>query len=187
MGSKHENGDTLVEVLMAVVILGLVIVGAITIMNRGLAAAQIALEHSETRLEINRQIELLRYLRDQYAINPSSAEAALWSSVITGSNTNDFVYDTACQQTPAKVGTSFYLSRASGTLQKLAYNAAAIPQSSAKADTGGLWVEARPSLATYSPAYVDFVVRACWQASGSSGGTQRSVTAVRLYDPRPRP
>src|SRR5689334_16699814 len=47
-GSK-QGGDTLVEVLMAIVIVSVVIVGALTMMSRGLAVAQIALEHSQTR------------------------------------------------------------------------------------------------------------------------------------------
>ena len=45
-------------------------------MARGLQSVQIALEHSETRQAVNSQIEMLKYLRDQYAINKNGAEGA---------------------------------------------------------------------------------------------------------------
>src|SRR5688572_22723676 len=88
-----QRGDTLVEVLMSLVVLSMVIVGAVTLMNRGLQSAQIALEHSQARQEVNRQLELLRYLRDQYSINAASTDGVTWNNIITTSNSNQTDYN----------------------------------------------------------------------------------------------
>ena len=176
----RQRGDTLVEVLMSLVVLSMVIVGAVTLMNRGLQSVQIALEHSQTRQEVNRQIELLRYLRDQYSVNATSADGITWSSVISTSNATATDY-TGCTVTSGKAGTAFYLDRVGGVVQRVNFNPSLQPTTYATAGRG-LWVEVDPSTGV-TPAYIDVVVRACWQASGSTGGQQQTVTAVRLYDP----
>jgi Tfp pilus assembly protein PilV len=179
---SRQRGDTLVEVLMSLMVLSMVIVGAVTLMNRGLQSVQIALEHSQTRQEVNKQLEFLRYLRDQYSINSSSADAGMWRSIISSSNTNPTDY-TGCSVSSGKTGTAFYLDRnpATGAVQRNGFSPALQPTTFATAGRG-LWVELDPSTGV-TPAYVDVVVRACWNASGASGGQQRSVTALRLYDP----
>ncbi|MGH7196152.1 MAG: type IV pilus modification PilV family protein [Candidatus Saccharimonadales bacterium] len=176
-----QRGDTLVEVLMAIVIMSVVIVGAITMMSRGLAAAQIALEHSQVRLSINGQTELLRYLRDQYVIDNQGGAASVWRDIITTSNEQPSQYGDVCRVTPVKATSAFYLEKANNQVQKQAFDPSREPATAAVAGEG-LWIEAAKSPNGISPAYTDFVIRACWQASGS-GGEQRTVTAVRLYDP----
>lgn len=175
-----QRGDTLVEVLMSLMVLSMVIVGAVTLMNRGLASAQIAMEHSQTRQEVNRQIELLRYLRDQYSVNNASTDGQTWLNIINGSNNSATNYD-GCSVTTAKAGTAFYLEQVSGVVQRTNFNPSQQPTTFATAGRG-LWIETTPSTGV-SPAFVDIVVRACWTASGSTGGQQQTVTAVRLYDP----
>lgn len=175
-----QRGDTLVEVLMAIMVLSLVIVGSITLMSRGLAIAQSALEHSETRQAVNSQLEMLRFLRDQYSANNTSADAATWSSIISTSNNSPTDYS-GCDVTSAKAGTAFYLDKSSGSVQKVAFDATQQPTTYATSGKG-LWIEAAPSASGVSPAYVDLVVRACWSAVGT-GATQQTVTAERLYDP----
>lgn len=175
-----QRGDTLVEVLMSLMVLSIAIVGAVTLMSRGMQSAQIALEHSQARQEVNRQLELLRYLRDQYAVNSASADGVVWASVIASSNNAATNYD-GCNVTTAKAGTAFYLQRVSGVVQRTNFDPALKPTTYATAGRG-LWIETTPSNGI-SPAYVDIVVRACWTGSGSTGGEQRTVTAVRLYDP----
>lgn len=174
-----QRGDTLVEVLMSIMVLSIIIVGSISLMSRGLQIAQSALEHSETRQGVNAQLDMLRYLRDQYSVNSTGTDAATWKSIITTSNSNQTNYS-GCDVTSTKSGTAFYLDKSSGTVQKKDYTGV---QPSTYATPGkGMWVEAAPSAAGMSPAYVDFVIRACWSAVGS-GATQQTVTAERLYDP----
>lgn len=75
---KTSRGDTLVEVMFAVGIFGLVAIGAIGIMNRGLYDAQKALEISMARNEIDAQAEGLRFIREAY-----NAEKNTTSSIYT--------------------------------------------------------------------------------------------------------
>lgn len=166
---------------MALLVLSIVVVGAVTLMARGLQSAQIALEHSSTRQAINSQIELLRYLRDQYAISNTSLNGQTWASIVSTSNTSATDYS-GCTVTPGKAGTGFYLTRTAGTVQRNPFDTSLKPTTFATPGRG-LWIEADPSDAGMSPAYIDFVIRACWVGSGSLGGQQQTVTAMRLYDP----
>lgn len=176
-----QRGDTLVEVLMSLMVLSIVIVSAVTLMTRGLQAAQNALEHSETRQAVNSQIELLKYLRDRNAISKVSTDGVTWASIISTSNTNATDYS-GCTVTAAKAGTAFYLDRPGGVVQRNTFDPSQQPSTFAVPGRG-MWIEADPSDAGISPAYVDFVVRACWAGVGSLSGQQQTVTAVRLYDP----
>lgn len=175
---QTERGDTLVEVLMAVVLISVVIVGAMTMMTRGLAAAQVALEHSQVRLSVNSQIEMLRFARDSYLTSATSASGVQWQAIITASNANAITYDATCNVTGSKQG--FYLTKNGSQVTRSNYT----PNTPAIVSTpgSGLWIESVLSPSGTTPAYVDFVIRACWQGSGSAG-QQRTVTAVRLYDP----
>src|SRR5262245_49800310 len=94
--ANKNRGDTLVEVLVSVAILGLVIIGAVTLMSRGLAAAQTALEHSQVRLLVSGQYEMLRQLRDEYVRDPNSTAGQLWHSIVAASNTNVPTYGDDC-------------------------------------------------------------------------------------------
>ncbi|MBR3232709.1 hypothetical protein IKF74_00235 [Candidatus Saccharibacteria bacterium] len=60
------RGDTLVEIMFAVGVFGLVAIGAIGIMNKGLYDAQKALEITMARQEIDAQAEGLRFLHEAY-------------------------------------------------------------------------------------------------------------------------
>jgi prepilin-type N-terminal cleavage/methylation domain-containing protein len=173
-----QAGDTLVEVLMAIVIISVIIVGAITMMNRGLTAAQIAMEHSQVRLSVNGQIEMLRYARDRYVENDNEPSANQWEAVIAATNQQAVNYDSGCAITSGKQ--AFYMTKSGSQVTRNNYTVSS-PATVAVPGTG-LWVESVASAAGITPAYVDFVVRACWQGLGSTG-QQRTVTAVRLYDP----
>lgn len=178
MAYKHERGDTLVEVLMAIVILSVVIVGAMTMMSRGLAAAQVAVEHSQVRMSVNGQIEMLRFARDSFLTNTTDPSSLQWTAIITGSNATAVNYDTSCTVTGGKQG--FYMTKSATQVTRTNYTPAT-PATVATPGTG-LWIETVLSPAGVRPAFADFVIRACWQGSGGAGG-QRTVTAVRLYDP----
>jgi len=177
--ASNQGGDTLVEVLVSIAVLGLVIVGAITIMTRGLGASQTALEHSQVRLLITGQSEMLKKLRDEYAISPTSAAGLVWHSIVTSSNSNVPSYADDCSISANKAGTAFYLSQQPSGITSTAYNSTNIP-SGLPTPGDGFWIE--PSKSTgFTPPYMDFVVRACWLGTG--GINQRTVTAMRLYDP----
>lgn len=177
MARNLQSGDTLIEVLLSIVILGAVIVGSITIMNRGLSAGQNAVEHSQTRLTVNSQIEMLRKVRDDYAQDPSSDNGQTWQALVNAIPASATLsYDQTC--TKNQPGTDFYMRQTATRIESQPNNDTA--PTTVPLPGQGVWIEAQKSGTTLQP-YVDFIVRACWQGPGT--GEQRSVTSVRLYDP----
>ena len=181
--ARKQRGDTLVEVLMAIVVLSIVIVGAITVMSRGLKASQLAVEHTQVRLQINSQQQMLRYLRDSYINDTTSAAGQTWAGLFTGSplyaDTAASNYnDTTCTPTSGK--NSFYLTQSGGVVTANQFNSSSKPATHALPGQG-LWIEMTRSAAV-SPAYVDILFRACWSGFGDSAD-QQAVTVIRLYDP----
>lgn len=174
---NKQTGDTLVEVLLSIVILGAVIVASITIMNRGLTAAQTSVEHSQVRLVINSQYEMLRKARDDYIKDPASANGQTWAAIVTAIPPSATLsYNDTC--TVNQPGEDFYLTQTATQIQRQLYNdtqATLVPSPGQ-----GMWIEAKKSDTALKP-FVDFVIRACWTGPGT--GQQRTVTAVRLYDP----
>lgn len=168
---------------MSIVVLSIVIVGAITLMSRGLKASQIAMEHTQVRMEINSQMEMLRYLRDSYISDPGSTAAQRWGALFTGSPLYSSAIassyaETGCGVTSGKNG--FYLTQVGSNVNINTFNPATQPATYAKPGQG-LWIEMTRS-SGISPAYVDIMVKACWSGIGDATD-QRSVTALRLYDP----
>ena len=95
------HGDTLVEVMFAVGIFGLVAVSAISLMNRGLYAAQSALEISMARNEIDAQAEALRFIHNAYVSEQGTTTetyTALWQRLVS----EDLVY------TPSSLPENFF-------------------------------------------------------------------------------
>lgn len=183
MAHSNQRGDTLVEVLMAIVVLSMVIVGAITLMTRGIRASQLAVEHTQVRMQINSQMEILRYLRDAYVSDPASSAGQRWSALFTGSplyaSAMASTYsNSTCGVSSGKTG--FYLTQTAGAVTINQFNPSLQPATHAVAGRG-LWVEMTRSTGI-SPAYVDIMFKACWDGIGDSA-SQRSVTAMRLYDP----
>jgi prepilin-type N-terminal cleavage/methylation domain-containing protein len=181
--ARSQRGDTLVEVLMAIVVLSMVIVGAITIMSRGLKASQLAVEHTQVRFQINAQSEILRYLRDSYGNDPTSAAGQVWLSLFGGSPvyataTASNYSDTSCDVSAGKTG--FYLTQSGGAVTVNQFDATVKPATYALPGQG-LWIEMARS-SGISPAYVDIMFRACWAGIGDSVD-QQAVTVLRLYDP----
>lgn len=179
----RQRGDTLVEVLMAIVILSIVIVGAITMMARGLTAAQIAVEHTQARNAINSQTELLRFMRDGYLQDPTSAVGQKWAELFAPSllyaDGTASSYGGPCAVTSGK--RPFFLTT-SGSLVQINPFDESIKPAGVAIPGQGMWIEATASPSNITPGYVDFQLRACWAGIGSSA-QQQTVTAVRLYDP----
>ena len=67
-----KKGDTLIEVLLAVGIFSMIAISVVAVMSGGTSEAQLALETTLTREEIDAQAEALRYIHDSY-INDKNA------------------------------------------------------------------------------------------------------------------
>jgi hypothetical protein len=121
---------------------------------------------------------MLRFARDSYVKDKTNVNALQWQAMVTGSNATAISYNNNCTVTSGKQG--FYITKNNTQVTRNTYTPstpAALPSPGQ-----GLWVETVLSSPGVAPAYLDVVVRACWQAAGS-GGQQSTVTAQRIYDP----
>lgn len=83
-----KKGDTLVEVLLAVGIFSMIAIAVVAVMNSGTSEAQLALETTLTREEIDTQAEALRYIHASYindkdTNNPDVPSVKIWDSIIS--------------------------------------------------------------------------------------------------------
>lgn len=180
----RERGDTLIEVMLGIAILSIIIVGAITLTGFGIAQSQTAVEHSQTRAQINGQGNVLEYLRDQYiaANHANSGASATWIAILSSYLNNSAV--PAEVDTCSKGSRPFYLNQSvAGTTLNAPAISTAIGTASTNAQPGqGLWIDAyRPTVPAGNPRYIDFVIKGCWNAIGG-GAVQQEASIVRLYD-----
>lgn len=204
-----QRGDTIVEVLFAVTVFAMVAVGSMAIMNQGIASAQRSLEITLVRQQIDAQADAIRFIHKAYiaayqkgGLAPTGI-AGEWKKMTdkaTGkgaNNPSEFGVISGVICPPATPGEKPFILNArtaaiqSATPSMVAPVGASVPPyaqviynpDSSVNSSYGLWVEAIPSVATDGPGFVDFHIRACWQAAGSSIPATLG-TIVRLYEPR---
>lgn len=204
-----QRGDTLIEVLLAVTVFSLIVVGALSVMNQGSAASRRALETTIAREAIDGQAETLRFLHESYvAAYQSGTSYNVSDSVTTPAEeysriiANAIAYqkdfasdlDTGMTCPAAAPPGSFVVDPAAGAAiidpGRLA-PASLYPQLEYGAGgsftrSSGLWIEAvRPAgvVGASNAGTIDFHIRACWRALGSNVPVTIG-TIVRLYEPR---
>lgn len=180
---RKSRGDTLVEVLFATAIGGMIIMLAITLMNRNLATIQQAVEETIVRQNIDTQAELLRYLTDSYKASRTEQPGPLFQTILDEKRIDPSPgatpYGSCDTSDPSK---AFYLqadNAAPAGMRVVNYN-------NDKPDTyaqpgRGLWVEAvGPVPADEKANYIDFHIRACWPALSQNVNSTMG-TIVRLF------
>lgn len=183
MLSAIHRGDTIVEVMFAITVFALVSTGSLAIMNRGVETTQRSLEITQVRKSMNNQAELLRYAQTD--------NQSLWSKLTSSDNTQSHasayghLVDGRCPANTDELGANrpFVIDQQTMTIQKngllTPLDSVAYPQLVYKdgvfQGTDGLWVEA----VTHGQ-YIDFHIRACWDAPGSNIPSTLG-TIVRLY------
>lgn len=200
---RFQPGDTLIEVLFAVTVFSLVVVGSISIMNQGTNASQHSLEITLVRQQIDGQAESLRFLHDSYVAAYQSGAtysgpAAQWAAMLTSikatnaSSATSFTdIGTTCPTPPSgsfiinSTSAAFLSGNAVSFAQPTSF--AQIDYSKSPVSAQGIWVEAiRSQAGTGTEAntgYIDFHIMACWPVAGSSVPATIG-TIVRLYEPR---
>ena len=83
---RSKKGDTLIEVLLAVGIFSMIAISVVAVMSGGTSEAQLALETTLAREEIDAQAEALRYVHDSYindknSNNENLPTIALWRKI----------------------------------------------------------------------------------------------------------
>ena len=190
--NQAERGDTLVEVTVAMAVLGLMLAASLAVINRGLMGVSNAVERTSVRASLSSQAELLRYVFDDPVTNK---EAYKWILDHTGSNVS--LGQNGCEI----VGGGFYLSvnNKTGTppveihelnqadTNKLTNNVYGQPEAGEVGNNSGvsqgIWIEGDKHDAQGDmPGYIDFYVRACWTPhAAQQPGSGRMESNVRVY------
>lgn len=182
---KYDSrGDTIIEVILAFVVFSFLAVGAITLMNRGVATAQYSLESTLVRQQIDAQAEAIRYARDAALRSTSDSDESVtqWREMtsrdgVARENATPFtLQDDQCQDLPTN---AFIMNAHNGTLIKYGsqtrtsddanstpYARVIYDGDTGEAHSWGLWVEAVK--AEDDQKFVDFHIRACWYSPHSS-------------------
>lgn len=193
---RSEQGDTLIEVLVAVVALSIVVTLAYTIMTRSFAQGQIALERTTTQGMVAAQISMLRdmFARHEQAVrNGAVASSTPWGLMARDEGSGGYVRNVtsvaaiATSITPCQFSTNsrFYFAPTTGTSADIVpipfIDARRIRQATYPTYGDGLWIEGYKITPPGARPYYDFYVKACWDAA-ISGERQTVVTNVRFYE-----
>ena len=190
--NQAERGDTLVEVTVAMAVLGLMLAASLAVINRGLMGVSNAVERTSVRASLSSQAELLRYVFDDPVTNKEAYKAILDH---TGSNVS--LGQNGCEIG----GGGFYLSvnNKTGTppveiheldpakTQQLTDNVYGQPEAGEVGNNSGvsqgIWIEGDKHDAQGDmPGYIDFYVRACWTPhAAQQPGSGRMESNVRVY------
>ncbi len=178
---KLSRGDTIIEVVLAVTIFSMVAVGALTIMNDGLAMAQRSLETTLVRQQIDGQAEMLRYVHSRAKEDPASSYGAIWKSIsdspATAQSLTKLINADSC---PESIDNSFSFAQ-SPTQQVELTTTSAIPPTYAKVNGSvAQGISVQLVRVDGGNAY-DAYIQACWDAPG----LKRPMTVgtiARLYD-----
>lgn len=177
---SSEQGDTLVEVLVALSVLAIVVVGAFSLMNKGVAQMYDSMERAEVRQLLNKQIELLNYARDQYFQKDDATAdvnaVMLWQSMESAASAATIPALDNCTDTSG----GFSIQGSAQTNVQFVSGVAHAVASGFPAPDNGIWIQKISTPGAPVP-YVDFYVRACWM-QGSSPVMQVESSVVRLYD-----
>ena len=191
MGKKQaERGDTLVEVTVAMAVLGLMLAASLAVINRGLMGVSNAVERTSVRASLSSQAELLRYVFDDPVTNE-----ATYKEILKRTKPNASLGQNGC-----KIGNNsgFYLSVGNGALPvemheldsadtaHLANNVYGQPEAGRIGNSNrsqGIWIEGDKHDAQGDmPGYIDFYVRACWTPhAAQQPGSGRMESNVRVY------
>lgn len=191
---QSKQGDSIIEVLLAVAIFSAIAVTSVAIMNKGLASAQTALESTMVRTELDAQAEAIRFIEQAYETNAGGSIGRLWSTIVENAifpdaSTADSDYNklkaaidgnNACP-TSTDLPNKYFLYDNSRLEPNPNLNTSSIPSVA----NGGLWVVAVKNNSEddiEKIEYFDFYISACWDALNSPMPAKRT-TIIRLHNP----
>ncbi|MEX0934386.1 MAG: glycine-rich domain-containing protein, partial [Candidatus Saccharimonadales bacterium] len=178
---SNSRGETIVEVLLATVILSTVIAGAYTLSTRATRIGQASIERTEVTNHVQSTAEVLRGIAFE--------RGAAFSRIVSDEEETSFVTDitpvydeTFCQPTPGS--RPFYIDLDNvgstdddpNTLFNRDVIRAYDPDDIEDDSIYNIWIEAYQQDANY----IDFHIRACWQ-SITGPDFNRSGAVSRLY------
>ena len=191
--NQAERGDTLVEVTVAMAVLGLMLAASLAVINRGLMGVSNAVERTSVRASLSSQAELLRYVFDDPVTNEET-----YKKILGRTKPNNNLGQNGCEIG----GGGFYLSvnNKTGTppveihklnqadTNKLTNNVYGQPEAGEVGNNSGvsqgIWIEGdkHDGQKDGMPGYIDFYVRACWTPhAAQQPGSGRMESNVRVY------
>lgn len=205
LARTSQQGDTIIEILLAITVFSLLAVGALTVMNQATNSAQRTLEITLVKQQIDSQVEALRATHQGYSRleDPNARENSQWVALkqLTDSGPGGGGkgvplgdVGAGCPDTAA-LNDSFAMNPynasiidSSSGLKSINDNDAPVyPRvtTSNGLEDFGIWIESKEVPATGSTGAVssyDFRVRACWLGAGTGSTPMQLETTVRLYD-----
>jgi prepilin-type N-terminal cleavage/methylation domain-containing protein len=210
MLKRSQRGDTIIEVMIAITIFSMVAVGAMAVMNQGMASAERSLEITLVRQQMDSQAEALRYFNSAYVANyaPGKTDydlatpAGQWYALLHNPATSKVASgaspygqcsdDKGALKAPSAIASAPFIintatARVSSLMPAIADTYAQVHAGgSSDAQAAGIWIEAvlsdKPADSSVVPRYVDFHIRACWSSPGQAVPVTLG-TIVRLYEP----
>lgn len=198
---KAEQGDTLIEVLVAIAILGAIIAISYTVMSRGFASAQNALDRTNTQAIMNGQAAMLRAAQAAAMRSDDPAVTKAWADIKAKVPTNTLEYAAAPPANSGQIGAinasgcissftpgasnrHFFMDPTSAQVSTNTVNTTRVGTVPKAGD--GIWIEGH-TYTSGSPnqnVYV-FYIKACWNPVYGEGSDVKSEakTVVRLYAP----
>lgn len=195
--SRREQGDTIIEVVMAFAIFTAAAVAAIMLISSGVATTQRNLESTLVRQQIDSQAELLRHLRDtrdpawgqivdqnMLVNNPESLAGTLSADnkcVDATTMAHAFYIQPQVSSDPA--ATTYARRSINGTAYRTPDTYAKIDYASGALQSQGIWIQAsraQERTGAGVPAY-DFYIHACWDSVGQNIPMILG-TIVRIYE-----
>lgn len=186
--NQAERGDTLVEVTVAMAVLGLMLAASLAVINRGLMGVSNAVERTSVWASLSSQAELLRYVFDDPVANEETYKKILKRKL------SNNLGQKGCE---IGNGSGFYLSVGSSTspvemyelnqadTAKLTNNVYGQPEAARdkRGNSLGIWIEGdKHDGKDGMPGYIDFYVRACWTPhAAQQPGSGRMESNVRVY------
>lgn len=182
--NDSQRGDTLVEVAIALAVLGLTLAATVAVINRSLLTIMNSVEQTSIRGKVNSQVEMLRYVFDTSA----TSNRDLAKQILQKSTGGGDLAKRGCEAG----GNAFYLQPGTSVDKPLVMQAYSGGGNVAQAleDSGtytleagkGIWIEGNyQAQSSKLPGYVDFYVRACWTPYTSQEvGQGRIESTVRI-------
>lgn len=191
--NQAERGDTLVEVTVAMAVLGLMLAASLAVINRGLMGVSNAVERTSVRASLSSQAELLRYVFDDPVTNKGAYDKILkrklsnnlgqkGCEIGNGSGFYLSVSKVSASKTSVAPVEMYELNQAGTT--DLANNVYGQPEAGDdKGDSLGIWIEGDKHDGNGDmPGYIDFYIRACWTPhAAQQPGSGRMESNVRVY------
>lgn len=180
--SRMNRGDTIIEVIMAVAVFSMVAIGAIALMNSGIAMAQRSLETTLVRQQIDAQADMLRYVADQARAGDPQFRM-LWSNLTKSPHvtaTPRSLLNTDICPADKDIAARFTLYPTANTVAK-SMTYAQMPATYARVSgdkSEGISIQLRE--VSGGRAY-DAYIQACWYGPGQTR-PMTIGTIVRIYD-----